>query len=143
MVAHLRENEQLIFTTHDTDMLDLNLPKHSFAFLRKSGEDGETNVTVAFASDILKRNTDSIRCAYENDMFASLPDETLLDSLDGYAETGALCFPAIYDLTNPSSAKRLVRALSASARQKVPSVQSDSVPVSKEEALNILRKSKK
>ena len=80
---------------------------------------------------------------YENDVFASLPDETLLDSLDGYAETGALCFPAIYDLTNPSSAKRLVRALSASSRQKVPSVQNDSVPVSKEEALNILRKLKK
>lgn len=143
MVAHLLENEQLIFTTHNTDMLDLNLPKHSFAFLRKSREDGETNVMVAFASDILKRNTDSIRCAYENDMFASLPDETLLVSLDGYAEIGALCFPAIYDLTNPSSAKRLVRALSASSHQKVPSVQNDSVPVSKEEALNILRKLKK
>lgn len=82
MVDCLKENEQLIFTTHNTDMLDLNLPKHSFAFLRKTVEDGEATVSVIFASDILKRNTDSIRCAVENDVFASLPNESLLDSLD-------------------------------------------------------------
>ena len=33
MVDYLKENEQLIFTTHNTDMLDLNLPKHSFVNL--------------------------------------------------------------------------------------------------------------
>ena len=32
---HIGDNEQLIFTTHNTDMLDLNLPKHSYVFLRK------------------------------------------------------------------------------------------------------------
>ena len=35
MVDCLKENEQLIFTTHNTDMLDLNLPKHSFAQNRR------------------------------------------------------------------------------------------------------------
>ena len=35
-----------------------------------------------YASDILKRNTDSIRCAVENDMFSSLPDDSLLDMLE-------------------------------------------------------------
>ena len=82
MLDNLKENEQLIFTTHNTDMLDLNLPKHSYAFLRKTVVDDECHVSVMYASDILKRNTDSIRCAVENDMFSSLPDDSLLDTLE-------------------------------------------------------------
>lgn len=82
MLDNLKENEQLIFTTHNTDMLDLNLPKHSYAFLRKKIEDDACKVSVMYASDILKRNTDSIRCAVENDVFSSLPDDSLLDTLE-------------------------------------------------------------
>ncbi len=81
MLDNLKENEQLIFTTHNTDMLDLNLPKHSYAFLRKTVTDDDYHVSVMYASDILKRNTDSIRCAVENDAFSSLPDDSLLDIL--------------------------------------------------------------
>ena len=33
MLDHIGDNEQLIFTTHNTDMLDLNLPEHSYVFL--------------------------------------------------------------------------------------------------------------
>lgn len=33
MVERLGENGQLIFTTHNTDMLNLNIPKHTFAFM--------------------------------------------------------------------------------------------------------------
>ena len=82
MLCRLKGNEQLIFTTHNTDMLDLNLPKHSFAFLRKTEEDGNYHINVTYASDILKRNTDSVRNAVENDMFQSLPDDSLLDELE-------------------------------------------------------------
>ena len=81
MLEYLGRAGQLIFTTHNTDMLDLNLPKHCFAFLRKRKED-DYNVRITYASDILKRNTDSIRCAVENDVFSSLPDESLLDELE-------------------------------------------------------------
>lgn len=81
MLEHLGRSGQLIFTTHNSDMLDLNLPKHCFAFLRKKKED-EYKVSVTYASEILKRNTDSIRCAVENDVFSSLPDESLLDELE-------------------------------------------------------------
>lgn len=35
MLNRISSNEQLIFTTHNTDMLDLNLPKYSYMFLRK------------------------------------------------------------------------------------------------------------
>lgn len=82
MVDRLGPNDQLIFTTHNTDMLDLNLPKHAFAFLRKQRENGSFRVSMVSASDILKRNTDSVRCAVENDVFASLPDDSLLDTLE-------------------------------------------------------------
>ena len=82
MVGRLKSNEQLIFTTHNSDMLELNLPKHTFAFLRKEIDDGEYKIYATFASDILKRNTDSVRCALENDVFGSLPDDSLLDELE-------------------------------------------------------------
>lgn len=87
MLDRISNNEQLIFTTHNTDMLDLNLPKHSYMFLRKKMEDGECKVFAISASDILKRNTDSIRNAVENDVFGSLPDDSLLDELEmGWAD---------------------------------------------------------
>lgn len=82
MVDYLKNNEQLIFTTHNTDMLDLNLSKHSFAFLRKSIEDGKPKQSVIFVSEILKRNTDSIRYAFENNIFESIPNDYLLDTLE-------------------------------------------------------------
>lgn len=82
MVERLGANEQLIFTTHNTDMLNLNLPKHTFAFMRKEIDDTDYKVTVSFASDYLKRHTDSVKCAMENDVFGSLPDDSLLDDLE-------------------------------------------------------------
>ena len=82
MVERLGENEQLIFTTHNTDMLNLNLPKHTFAFMRKEIDDTDYKVTDSFASDYLKRHTDSVKCAMENDVFGSLPDDSLLDDLE-------------------------------------------------------------
>ena len=41
-------------------------------FLRKHLEEGVYQVSAVFASDVLKRNTASLRCAVENDVFASL-----------------------------------------------------------------------
>lgn len=82
MLDRIGANEQLIFTTNNTDMLDLNLPKHSYMFLRKLPEDGRYKISAVSASDVLKRNTDSIRNAVENDVFASLPQDSLLDELE-------------------------------------------------------------
>ncbi len=56
MIGHMKENEAAHLTTHNTDMLDLNMPKHAFAFLRKKVTEGECEeVTVIYASDILKK----------------------------------------------------------------------------------------
>lgn len=82
MLDRISNNEQLIFTTHNTDMLDLNLPKHSFMFLRREGIGKDSRITTISASDILKRNTDSVRCAVENDVFSSIPEDSLLDELE-------------------------------------------------------------
>ena len=82
MLDRISDNEQLIFTTHNTDMLDLNLPKHSYMFLKKEQEGDSYKVSAISASDILKRNTDSVRCAVENDVFGSIPDDSLLDELE-------------------------------------------------------------
>ena len=50
--------------------------------LRKHLEEGIYQVSAVSASDVLKRNTDSLRCAVENDVFASLPQDSLLDELE-------------------------------------------------------------
>jgi len=85
MLDRIGDDEQLIFTTHNTDMLDLNLPKNSYVFLRKHLEEGVYQVSAVSASDVLKRNTDSLRCAVENDVFDSLPQDSLLNELEmGY-----------------------------------------------------------
>lgn len=82
MVQKLGPGEQLIFTTHNNDLLDVNLPKHSFAFLRKEKINDKYVIRVSFSSEKLKRDTDCVRCAEENDVFSSLPNESLLDQLD-------------------------------------------------------------
>ena len=82
MLYRLGDNEQLIFTTHNMDMLDLNLPKHSYGFLRRERDDTDYDISIIFASEVLKRNTDSVRSAVENDVFLSLPDDSLLDELE-------------------------------------------------------------
>lgn len=72
MADMLDGNQQLFFTTHNTDVLDMNLPFHSFAFLRR--EDVEDRVTCIYASDYLKKNNQSLKNAVENDVFSTSPD---------------------------------------------------------------------
>ena len=51
-------------------------------FLRKHLEEGVYQVSAVSALDVLKRNTDSLRCAVENDVFASLTQDSLLVELE-------------------------------------------------------------
>lgn len=55
LIDLLGDNQQLLFTTHNTDVLDMNLPFHSFAFLRRDEFD-DNKVSCIYASDYLKRN---------------------------------------------------------------------------------------
>lgn len=73
MIDSLRANNQLFFTSHNTEILDLNLPKHAFTFLCKDITNEEHPINCISASEVLKRNTDSLKNAVENDMFACAP----------------------------------------------------------------------
>lgn len=74
MIYKLKQNEQLFFTTHNMDILDLPLPKHTYTFLKKDIYDTEEPIKCLSASDFLKRNTDSLRNAVENDLFSIAPN---------------------------------------------------------------------
>lgn len=52
---------QLFFTTHNLDILDLSLCKHSLNFLKKEGQ----GISVV--------NTDLLRNAVDNDLFSVAP----------------------------------------------------------------------
>lgn len=78
MIYRLGENEQLFFTTHNPAVLDMNLPKHTFLFFRKE----RGRISVVSADSFLKRNTDCLRNAVENDLFSIAPDCDLLQELE-------------------------------------------------------------
>ena len=82
MIDKLHENEQLFFTTHNTNILDIPLPKHSFLFLRKDMTDAKEPVKCISASTLLKRNTDSLKNAVENDLFSVSPQIDLIYDLE-------------------------------------------------------------
>lgn len=46
---------ELFFTTHNLDILDLPLCKHNFNFLKKEDQ----GISVVNVADYLKKNTDS------------------------------------------------------------------------------------
>lgn len=78
MIEFLRPSDQLFFTTHNTDMLDMALPKHSYTFLRKNANNPDCPITCVDASSLLKRSTDSLKNAVENDLFLSAPAVDLI-----------------------------------------------------------------
>lgn len=78
MIQSLGNDDQLFFTTHNTDILDLPLPKHSFMFLKKDLTNDTEPITCISASQYLKRNTDSLRNAVDNDLFSASPSVDLI-----------------------------------------------------------------
>ncbi len=74
MVQCLGKNEQLFFTTHNQEILTLPYPKHSFVFLSKEKVDQEVYAKPYKASDFLKKQSDSVKNAADNDLFSAAPD---------------------------------------------------------------------
>jgi hypothetical protein len=79
----LGPDRQLFYTTHNSDILDMDLPKHSFAFMRRD-ELEENKISCIYASAYLKKNTDSLKNAVENDLFSSAPN---VDQILGIKDT--------------------------------------------------------
>lgn len=88
MIDCIDSDSQLFFTTHNTDILDMNLPKHAFTFLRKNPDDLSCPITCIEASSLLKRSTDSLRNAVENDVFSSAPAVDLIYEIDDLRPRG-------------------------------------------------------
>ncbi len=82
MASHLQPNNQLFFTTHNTEIADIPFPKHTFTFFKKQKKNEKYVITTINAATLLKRNTDSLKHAIENDLFSSSPDLSLLDALE-------------------------------------------------------------
>lgn len=78
MIDTLKDNEQLFFTTHNMDILDMQLPKHTYTFLKKDIHDAEEPIKCVNPAKYLKRNTDSLRNAVDNDLFSVAPELELI-----------------------------------------------------------------
>ena len=70
----LRDRQQLFFTTHNTDILEMQLPMHTFTFLKKDKNNIDTTITCISADQYLKKNTDSLKNAVDNDLFCTAPE---------------------------------------------------------------------
>ena len=66
IIEKLSGRKQLFFTTHNSDILDMQLPKHSFTFLKKDVNNEDDSIKCIAASQYLKRSTDSLKHAVEN-----------------------------------------------------------------------------
>ena len=82
MISKLKDGEQLFFTTHNLDIVDMNLPKHSFWFMKKANNGRSVSIECESASSKLKKPTDSVRNALENDVFTVAPRLELLYDLE-------------------------------------------------------------
>lgn len=69
MISMLHDNTQLFFTTHNLDLLEMDLPIHSFLFLRK-----DEQIEVVYPEKYIKKNDISLKNAVLNDIFNISPD---------------------------------------------------------------------
>ncbi len=78
-----KKDEQVFITTHNLDVSELNLPKHSFWFLIKEAvENKQADIKIISASDIIVKNNVNLRNAIENDVFNTAPKLESIDNLE-------------------------------------------------------------
>ncbi len=82
MISSLEKNEQLFFTSHNRELLEMDLPKHSFTFLRKNPE-----IEAIYPSDYIKKNDSSLYNAVINDVFHCNPDINKLFEIENISCT--------------------------------------------------------
>lgn len=73
----LRPDAQFFYTTHNQDVLTLNVPVHSHYFIRKD----ESGSYVIPAESILKKNDRPLKNILNSDVFGILPDTTALEEM--------------------------------------------------------------
>lgn len=83
MIEFLHPNAQLFFTTHNLDLLEMNLPIHTFSFLRKKDK-----IEVVYPTDYIQKNDISLRNAVKNDIFDIAPNINDIFELEGVCFNG-------------------------------------------------------
>lgn len=77
IIQKLPDNAQFFYTTHNYDILDLNLPTHSYLFFKKEGD----NCQIIQPELTFKKNDRSLLNYIKNDAFSTLPDTANIDAL--------------------------------------------------------------
>ena len=78
IIQKMNRYSQFFYTTHNYDVLDMNLPIHSYLFIRK---DEEFNSYFIRAEETFKKNDRSIVNYIKNDVLRTLPNTALLDDI--------------------------------------------------------------
>lgn len=79
LIDKLPRYGQLFYTTHNVDVLDMNLPAHSYTFIKKEGDNSEFIDAISLA----KKNDRSLKTLVLNDCFGTKPNDELLFELLG------------------------------------------------------------
>lgn len=82
MISLLGDCEQLFFTTHNSEVLLLPYPLHSFMFLGKRKEEEQIMIKTICASDVEKRNNVVVKNLYDNDYFDISPDTSSIFEIE-------------------------------------------------------------
>ena len=77
MIDFLKPNTQLFFTTHNLEILDMNLPIHCFTFLKK-----RERIEVIYASEYLNNKDNFSEEIIKNDIFNVAPYLDLIYELE-------------------------------------------------------------
>lgn len=80
MIELLGKEAQLFFTTHNLDVLEMNVPNHSFVFFSK--RDDEVKV-IHPEKELPSQNDRNLKNKVENDLFGTIPDYDSLYDLVG------------------------------------------------------------
>lgn len=77
MIEKLKEDSQLFYTSHNYDVLEMNLPSHSYTFMRKN-----PFVTISHPEKMGYTKNDRQLLGYvKNDVFNTLPDTSKIEAL--------------------------------------------------------------
>ena len=77
IISKLGRFSQFFYTTHNYDILSLDLPIHSFIFTKK--DEGVTKFIEA--SSVCKKNDRKLISYVKNDCFGTLPDLSLIEDI--------------------------------------------------------------
>lgn len=77
IIEKLKNNGQFFYTTHNYDVLDINLPLHSYLFLTKKNEGSQ----FICADELKIKQGKSLLSYVKNNVFKTLPNTFNIDSL--------------------------------------------------------------